>query len=237
MLIRVLFGFISWFARAGGTGQTKEIRKTKTVKKSVIYKVSYDFANDGDSELADFAGNVSTSMTGNKSFPTPPVDPTVLGTQVDTYDTDIQAALMGGLMLTAKKDASRGIVLESLRANGYYVQTVASHELEVILSSGYYVISTNRAQSPLDTPAITSIENVAAAQLLVRVTPIDNARSYHVQMSTGTIAWADAGIFPQARRIVLAGLASGTVYNVRVRAIGGSTGTSDWSDPQSHIST
>ena len=207
------------------------------MKKSVIFKVSFDFANDDDANLADFGGNVSTSMTGNKSFPTPPVDPALLGTQVDTFDADIQAALMGGLQLTAKKNASRAIVVESLRANGYYVQTIASHELDVILSSGYYVISTNRAQSPLDAPAITDIENSAAAQLLVRVTPIDNARAYHVQTSNGSSVWADAGIHPQARRIVLPGLTSGTVYNVRVRAIGGSTGTSDWSDPQSHIST
>jgi len=31
-------------------------------------------------------------------------------------------------------------------------------------------------------------------------------------------------------------LTPGTTYNVQVRAIGGSTGYSDWSDPSSHMS-
>jgi hypothetical protein len=208
------------------------------MKKTIVYKVSLDFANYSDSPLGDFGGNVATSLDGNAAFPSPPVKPADLKVQVGTFDSDVQAALMGGLQLTAKKNASREILLESLRANAYYVQTLASRNLDVLLSSGYFANSTNRAQSPLDKPAITGIENAAAQQLLVRVTPIDNARSYHVQTNSGSNgAWQDAGIHPQARRIVLPGLTSGTVYNVRVRAIGGSTGASDWSDPQSHIST
>ena len=181
------------------------------MKKSIVYKVSLDFAGYGDSELADFGGNVGTSLDGNAKFPTPPVPATELNTQVATFHDDIQNALMGGLPLTAKKNASREALLESLRKNAYYVQTIASHDLDLLLSSGYFAISTNRAQSPLDKPAITSIENEATQQLLVRVTPIDNARSYHVQTSTtGNGAWQDAGIHPQARRIVLPGLTSGT---------------------------
>jgi hypothetical protein len=40
-----------------------------------------------------------------------------------------------------------------------------------------------------------------------------------------------------ARKIILTSLTPGTVYNVQARAIGGSTGYSDWSDPSSHIVT
>lgn len=208
------------------------------MKKAWINKVSFDFANYGDSELADFGGNSATLLDGNLAFPDLPVKPADLKLQVETFKTDIQAAFMGGLLLTAKKNASRDLVLESLRANGHYVQTIASRNLDLLLSSGYFAISTNRAQSPLDKPAITAIENAAAGQLLVRVTPVANARSYHVQTSSGgSGAWQDAGIYSRARSILLTGLTSGTVYNVRVRAIGGSTGASDWSDPQSHIST
>ena len=207
------------------------------MKKTWINKVSFDFATYGDSELADFGGNSATVLDGNLAFPNLPVKPADLKAQVDTLKTDIQAALMGGLQLTAKKNASRDALIESLRANGHYVQTVASRNLDLLLSSGYFAISTNRAQSPLDKPAITGIENAAAGQLLVRVTPIANARAYHVQTSSGSGAWQDAGIYSRARSILLPGLTSGTVYNVRVRAIGGSTGASDWSDPQSHIST
>lgn len=49
--------------------------------------------------------------------------------------------------------------------------------------------------------------------------------------------WQEAGIYTQARRIVLLGLTPGTIYFTRVRAIGGSTGYSDWSVPASLMCT
>jgi hypothetical protein len=48
--------------------------------------------------------------------------------------------------------------------------------------------------------------------------------------------WQEAGIFPQARRMVLANLTPGTIYNIRVRALGGSTGYSEWSPVTSRMS-
>jgi hypothetical protein len=45
------------------------------------------------------------------------------------------------------------------------------------------------------------------------------------------------GIFTQARRMEIDGLTPGTTYTVQVRAIGGSTGSSDWSAPQSCMAT
>jgi Fibronectin type III domain len=72
----------------------------------------------------------------------------------------------------------------------------------------------------------------------VRLTPVTNARSYQVQTNTnGNGTWQDMGIFLQARRIVLPGLTPGTTYNVRARAIGGSTGSSEWSPPASIMAT
>jgi len=41
----------------------------------------------------------------------------------------------------------------------------------------------------------------------------------------------------QARRIVLSNLVPGTTYAVRARAIGGSTGASNWTGPGSIMST
>ena len=113
-----------------------------------------------------------------------------------------------------------------------------THNLDVLLTSGFYANSTNRAQSPLDLPSITDVENLATTKLLVRLTPVTNAKSYNVQTNTnGNGAWADAGIFTQARRIVLGNLAPGTTYNVRARAIGGRTGSSDWCAPVSLMAT
>ena len=54
-------------------------------------------------------------------------------------------------------------------------------------------------------------------------------------MKNGTGGFVPAGTFTQARRMVLTGLNPGQSYTVQIRAVGGSTGYSDWSDPVSHM--
>ncbi len=51
----------------------------------------------------------------------------------------------------------------------------------------------------------------------------------------GPNGWQTAGIYTQARRIVLQTLTPGTTYNIQARAVGGTIGYSDWSDPVSHM--
>jgi hypothetical protein len=117
------------------------------------------------------------------------------------------------------------------------VQIHASQDLDVLLTSGFYANSTNRAQSPLVQPVILAIENNAATQLLVRVVPVTNARSYQVRLMLGSNPPVDGGIFTQARGIILTNLTSAATYAVQVRAIGGSTGYSEWSMAVPHIVT
>jgi hypothetical protein len=122
-----------------------------------------------------------------------------------------------------------------LRKEANYVQLTGANDLPALLSSGFLVNSTSRTKSPLDTPNIIQIDNGMTTQLIVRAQGVDNARAYEVQVKNGTGAWVPAGTFTQARRMVLAGLIPGNVYSVQVRAVGGSTGYSDWSDPVSHM--
>ncbi len=210
----------------------------KSILMTINLRVSLDFAGYGDADLDEFAGNVVVSLTGNPSFPTLPVTPTDLGALNTAFHNAVLAALPGGIQLTAAKNAAREALLDALRKIASYVQGIANHSLDVLLTSGFYANSTNRAQSPLDLPTITDVENLATTKLLVRLTPVTNARSYNVQTNTnGNGTWTDAGIYTQARRIVLGNLTPGTTYSVRARAIGGSTGTSDWSAPVSLMAT
>lgn len=202
------------------------------------HKVSRDFANSPDPALDEFANTVATKLQENSAFPAPPVTPANLLALDTAFRDAIAAAASGGPQETAAKNNARGALVDALRKDANYVEINASHDLETLLSSGYVAASTNHAQSPLDAPVITAIENLASTQLLLHVKRVTNARSYHVQFSTnGNGAWQEAGIFTQARRIVLTGLTPGTVYNMRVRAIGGSTGQSDWSIPAPHMAT
>ncbi|HEY3932343.1 MAG TPA: hypothetical protein VGM58_08230, partial [Verrucomicrobiae bacterium] len=61
---------------------------------NINYRVSRDFINYSDSDLDEFANNVITNLTGNASFPTPPVSPAVL-TTLDTAFRNASAAATG----------------------------------------------------------------------------------------------------------------------------------------------
>ncbi len=203
----------------------------------VNYRVSLDFANYGDADLDEFTGNTITSLTGNASFPTPPVTPLILSGLNTTFHNALLAAMPGGTILTAAKNAARLNVIGALRQNAAYIQIHAGQNLPMLLSSGYYANSTNRAQSPLPQPVIELVDNYQTTQLLLRVAPVTNAKAYEVQLTNGSNPPVDAGTFTQARRIILPGLTPGMTYAVRVRAVGGSSGYSEWSDPVSHIAT
>ena len=203
----------------------------------INYKVSRDFLKYSDAEADEFAVRIVNGLTGNAAFPTPPVIPANLAALGDAFRTAIAAAT-GDPVDTVAKDNARDTLMTALRKDANYVEMEASQDLQKLLSSGYYAAGTNRAQTPLDTPTITEISNLATTQLLVRLTPIDNAKSYQVQTSiNGSGTWQEAGIFTQARRIVLPNLTPGTICNVRARAIGGSTGASDWSLPAARMVT
>lgn len=213
------------------------------------YRVSLGFAALSDGALDEFTTNVITSMTGNAAFPNPPVPLTPPDLKIadgagdltslqSAFQDAIAAAAQGGKQTTAAKNEAREALLDGLRKDAAYVQTVASHDLALLLSSGYQAASTNRAQAPLDKPVIVRIDNETSTQLVVRLDSVPNARSYQIRMNTtGNGTWQDAGTYTQARRIVLTNLTPGTTYTIEARAIGGSTGYSDWSDPVSHMAT
>ncbi len=83
-----------------------------------------------------------------------------------------------------------------------------------------------------DAPSITGIDNDVSTQLDVHVSPVDNAVGYEVQMLVNTV-WTSVKFSTQARIIALTGLTTGTTVQVRARALGGSTGQSQWSLPMS----
>jgi len=202
------------------------------------YRVSRDFVTYSDSDLDEFANNTSQCMDKNPSFPAPPVKSADLTALNDSFRGAIAAAATGGQQETAAKVKAHDAVVDALRKNANYVQTIASHDLEMLLSSGFSPSSTNRASAPLDQPAVVTLDNAGTTKLLLRLTPVLNAKSYQVQTNTnGNGTWTEAGIYTQARRITLEGLTPGTTYSVRARAVGGATGYSDWSAPASHMAT
>lgn len=210
-----------------------------------LVRVSFAYKYLPVTAVVAVLGWIITCMKDNTAFPKPPIplvppvppDPTQpldMTTRMNNLDAAAKNAVGGGIIQTALKNAALETAFEGLDANGLYVQTMARTNLPVFLTSGYQAMSTNRAQSPLDAPSITGIDNDISTQLDVHLTPVTNALGYEVQLLIAN-EWTTVKFSPQARTITLTGLTTGTVQQVRARALGGSTGQSDWSMPGSSI--
>ncbi len=200
-------------------------------------RVSLGFIRLTDADADTFSANIIAKLTGNAAFPNLPVTLANLTTQYTTFHNAITAAMEGGKVAKAARDAARETLETSLRAMAAYVQSIAGQDLTVLLSSGFEAVNTSRTQTPLDTPNFTKIEHGNTTQLFLTVSAISNARSYEVQAKTGTGGWQTVNVSAQSRNIVLENLTPGAVYDLQVRAIGGSTGSSLWSAPVSQMAT
>ena len=187
-------------------------------------------------------GTVVTGMKGNADLPNPPVPlepavpadpdaPVDLTTRKTRLQAAIEAAAVGGPADTGIKNDALEFALDGLDQEAFYVQSVYRYNTTGVLATGFVPASTNRAQVVLDIPGITGIDTDVPAQLTLHVTPIDNAYGYEVQTCIGTGPWTTALYSSAARTILLTGLTSGSAMNIRVRALGGVTGYSDWSAP------
>lgn len=200
-----------------------------------ILHVSLSFTQLPDPALSEFTSGIIGGLTGNAAFPTPEVPLADLTAAKKALDDALAAMPFGGTQATAIKNAARGTLLSRLRQEAGYVQLASKNDLPTLLSSGFSAASTNHAQTPLSKPFILGIFNEASTQLVVRGQAVENAHAYEVQIKNGTGGFVPAGTFPQARRMILTGLVPGQTYTVQIRAVGGSTGFSDWSDPVSHM--
>jgi len=199
--------------------------------------VSYSFGQMPDTQLDQFTTNVVTSMTGNKSFPTPKVTMASLSSAQSAFETALAACPQGGTEATVIKNNARDALVDLLRQQAVYLQGIAFDDLAMLLSSGFLANSTSRTQTELGPTVVLSVDNEASTQLVVNLQPVDNARAYEVQTSTGTGQWQHAGTYTYTRNAVVENLTPGATYNIRARAVGGSTGYSIWSDPVSHMAT
>ena len=191
------------------------------------------------------AGWIITCMSGNAAYNKPPIPyvpavppdpmaPLDMTTRITNLQTGIKNYEDGGQQAKTVRDVALAAVIEGLDALAFYVQTVARFNLPLFLASGFQARSNNHAQSKLDAPAITGIDNDSPTELDVHVSSVANAYGYEVQILIAGV-WTSVKYSQQARTIPLTGLTTGTVYQVRVRALGGSTGQSDWSMPGSSI--
>jgi hypothetical protein len=210
-----------------------------------VSRVSLGYKFQIPSVVVSILAWIIKCMAGNPLFPNPPVplvpsvppDPTKpvdMTTRMNALQVAINNSVDGGKAQTAARTAALEFVFEGMDANAFYVSTIARVNLPLLLASGYTAVSTNRGQSPLDPPTITGIDNDTPTQLNVHLTTVTNALGYEVQLLLAGV-WTTVKFSSQARTITPIGLLSGTVQQVRARALGGSTGESAWCMPGSSM--
>ena len=196
------------------------------------YRVSLAFTSLSDALLDEFAAKVVTDLTGNALFPTPPITATALGGVQAAFHTAVIAARGDGKLPTAIKNERREALETALRQDASYVQSLTAQDLPGLLTSGFEAVSTNRTPAPLPAPVINGLEYAPDHQIIVRLGPVENAKSYEVQKKNGG-GWEAAGVFGSTRGILIGGFTPGQMYVVQVRAVGGSLKYSEWSQPAS----
>ena len=210
--------------------------------KQMNTRVLLGFANADDHALEERVEAVIKGMTGNAAFPSPPVTMAELQASFTGFSAALGAQQIGGMAATSAKNDARAELIGLLRQLAAYVQKVSDGNMTTLLSSGFEAASSNRAQTPLDQPVIAKVENGNSGQLLVTIKPVAHARTYEVRYALigagGTPGpWQGGGLFTSSRAMPVSGLTRGEDYAIGVRAIGGSTGYSDWSDSVTHMCT
>ena len=205
-------------------------------------RVLTSFTKATDGSLKITAMTIHQGLTGNPSFPNPTVPLPALAAAITTYSDALVAQEQGGTMATAAKNNQRVALIALLRKLANYVQDNCDGELATLLSSGFAAASTSRAQTPVAAPFILNVVNSHSGQLLIKLRePIAHAKCYELRYAVigtdGTPGpWLNGGLNSNSRGLALNGLTPGMSYIMQVRAIGGSTGYSDWSPTTSHMS-
>jgi len=181
-------------------------------------------------QLNSFAILVIVCLTKSGTlFPNLPITIAALTLLQTAYQNAITAAAVGGNKDTAVLVEARGDLVAALRQIASYIQSIPGITESQVLTSGFDVIVWSKTKITLVAPDGISLDNSISGQLGVSLQPVAGAKAYHVQYCTGTAAWVDVGIWPNTRGIVIPNLTPGTVYGVRIRAIGGSTQYGPWS--------
>jgi hypothetical protein len=191
-----------------------------------------------DNDIVGLSLDTEDALLNHAVFTTPTVPLITLGTQRTTFYSSMTEARKLGIDRIRAKNAAKLVLVDSLISNAHYCMSLARHDVNTLLSSGYEVISKNRSTGPLDPPSILDMFNNISGQLLVRAQGVLNGRNYQVRVSTdGGKTWIIMGTFNSPRRMLLQPVTSGLTYMVEVCALGGSTNQSLWSEPMSRMAT
>jgi hypothetical protein len=191
-------------------------------------------------QLVAACGGIIKGLADNPAFPSPPVDLKTLQTAVDDLSAALSAQAHGGTAATAEKNNKQADLIRMMRKLKHYVEDNCGNDVAVLLTSGFPAAQITRNRAPLANPSILNIDSGNRGELVLKTTPVARAKCYEAQSAAMDAnntpgPWQPAGLFTSARSMKISNLAPGTTYAFQVRAVGGSTGYSDWSNSVSRM--
>jgi len=134
---------------------------------------------------------VLVGMSGNPSFPDPPVRMEILEQALDEFSLAIQAQAKGGTLSTATRNKARRKVMELLSRLAQYVEDKSNNDLPTLLSSGFPARNRSRAQVPFPKAVILNITRRRSGQLnlQVRAIPTLEAIRWYARKLDQTAGW------------------------------------------------
>jgi hypothetical protein len=202
--------------------------KLKSVMKKLV-RVGLGFATLPKDQLNSYVILGIVCLTKQIALvPNLPVTIAALTALQEVYQAGLTAAALGGQKDTAALKEARNELVAALRQIAAYIQSLNLTESQV-LTLGFDVVVWSNTKITLLAPTGITLDNSSSTQLGVYLSAVAGAKAYHVQYCIGTGAWLEAGIWPNTRDIYLLNLTPGTIYTVRIRAIGGSTQYGPWS--------
>ena len=196
-----------------------------------VHRISLAFRRKSNTDLRAFTDTIILGFTDNPAFPSPPVSMAELTALNNTFANAIEAGMEGGRPATRNKSLARQAVLTALRTLAHHVETKIGDDLTVPLSTHFQLASKNRAQRQLDVPVILSIKYGPTTTLLVTLRGVPNARGYMFETSVDLETWVYSSFSTKTRKAVIKNLTPGVLYWIRVQAVGGKTGASNWCLP------
>lgn len=198
-------------------------------------KAVLGFGTVPDADLLKQLDAVLAGMTGNGSFPTPPVDMASFKTGLDTYDTLVTDALDGGKKAISASRKQREVVIKMATQLGHYVEAASNNDLATFNTSGFVAASNTRTPpQPLTGASIKYVDRGPnTGQVVIKPAPQSGAIAFDLQYSPvpaagATPNWVNLPL-PGSKVVTVANLTPGTNYQFQIRALG-RLGYSDWSD-------
>jgi hypothetical protein len=184
-------------------------------------------------DLITFAKFVAGCLTNNPSFPSPNPTVAVLLTDVTAFDNAETTTVGGSTLATTQRNALKNKVLQDLRHELAYVQSVAETVTDnvqtVVESAGFRL----RKPSTRSKPALAVKDGATSGSVLVVAKAMGRTAVYYWEYSLDQKTWTAAPDTFKAS-VTIGGLTVGQTYAFRVRTMTRAS-TGGWSQPITHV--